>query len=245
VATTFALSTTALVVLLLGWQTRERNRDYVSDERIWRDTIAKQPSNPRAHMALGADLVIAGRYDEAAAELETSLRLDPNRPETLSNLGLAELKLGRIDASVTHLERAVALRPEYAAAHRNLAQAYLARHEDRLAAQHFRRALDSQPDHAPTLKDLGLLLAVTGDDDLRNGGEARALAERAVALTGRRDPASLIALGAALAELDRFDEAVAVLREAHALPTATVALAAQLSQMEEAYAARRRIRRSR
>jgi protein O-mannosyl-transferase len=75
-----------VAAIALGLATRARNLDYGSDEHIWRDTIAKDPQNPRARAALGADLVSAGRYEEAEAELQTSLALAPDRAETLSNL---------------------------------------------------------------------------------------------------------------------------------------------------------------
>ena len=230
------------VAILLGLQTRARSLDYVTDEHIWRDTIAKQPGNPRARTGLGADLVAAGRYEEAEGELQASLAIDPARPETLSNLGAAEFALGKIDSSIVHLERAVALRPEYAAAHLTLAEAYLARRHDGLAATHFRRVLEAKPDHADVLKKLALLLAVSSDDAVRDGAAALPLAQRAVGLTSRRDAASLMTLAAALAELGRFDDAAGVVREAMALSPAP-ALAAELSRLLDAYSARRTIRR--
>ena len=226
-----------VLTMALATATRARNLDYASDEAIWRDTIAKQPENARARTALGADLVAAGRYQEAEVELRESLALDPHRAETLSNLGAAEFALGRIDASIAHLEEAVALRPDFIAAHRNLGAAYRARGRDAEAAAHLRRVLDAQPDHPIVLKDLALLLAVTPDSSLRNGDAALSLAQRAVTLTSRRDPASLAAMGAAYAELGRFDEAVATLREAVTLSANNPALAAQLSHLQTAYAA--------
>ena len=78
---------------------------------------------------------------------------------------------------------------------------------------------------------------MTPDSSLRNGDAALSLAQRAVTLTSRRDPASLAAMGAAYAELGRFDEAVATLREAVTLSANNPALAAQLSHLQTAYAA--------
>ena len=49
-----------LVVLLavtLGAATAERNRDYWSEEALWRDTVEKQPDNPRARIAYGQTLL--------------------------------------------------------------------------------------------------------------------------------------------------------------------------------------------
>lgn len=231
------------IALLLGIGTRARSLDYATDEHIWRDTIRKQPTNARARAALGADLAIAGRYQEAETELLVALSLDASRAETLSNLGAAEFALGKLDASITHLERAVALRPEYIDAHRNLAEAYRARHQDALAVWHFRRVLEARPDHTVVLTHLALILAVSSDDAVRDGAKALELASRAVSLTSRRDAVSLAAMAAALAELDRFDAAVATLQEAIALTSANPALTTELSGLRDAYAARQKIRR--
>lgn len=232
------------VTIILGLLTRARNLDYASDEAIWRDTIAKQPDNPRARTALGADLVIAGRYAEAEAELQKAVALDPARAEALSNLGAAEYALGRIDASIVHLERALALRPEYTDAHRNLAESYVARRQDARAVPHFRRVLEERPDHVAVLTHFALILAASPDDEVRNGTLALELAERAATLTSRRDVASLSVVAAALAELDRFDEAVVTLREAIAVSSNNPRLVAELSRRTTEYAARRKVRLS-
>jgi tetratricopeptide (TPR) repeat protein len=233
-----------LVVVPLGLATRARKLDYASDEAIWRDTIRKQPGNPRARTALGANLVVAGRYAEAEATLREALALDPANAETLSNLGAAEYALGQIDASVAHLERAVAVRPEYVDAHRNLAEACVARRDHARAVVHFLRVLEARPDHVVVLNHCGLILAVSPDDRGRDGAKALELAQRAVRLTSRRDAASLSTLAAALAELDRFDEAVAALREALALAQGQPALVAEFERRLAAYEAHQKVRLS-
>lgn len=232
----------AATVVALGLRTRARNLDYASDETIWRASIASQPANPRVRTALGANLVIAGRYGEAERELQKAVDLDPGRAEALSNLGAAEFALGKLDSSVVHLERALALRPEYVDAHRNLAEAYLARGEHALAAPHFRRVLDARPEHVVVLNHFGLMLAVSSDDAVRRGALALELAERALSLTSRSDAASFGTKAAALAELDRFDEAVVALHDAIALSSANPGLVAELERLVSSYQAHRKTR---
>lgn len=231
------------LAFLLGTGTRARSLDYSSDESIWRDTIRKQPGNARARTALGANLLAAGRYQEAETELLKALTLDFSRAETLSNLGGAELMIGKLEASITHLEKAVALRPEYIDAHRNLAEAYRISRQDARAVAHFRLVLTARPNNTAVLNHFALILAVSSDDAVRDGAKALELASRAVSLTSRRDPISLGTLAAALAELERFDAAVAALQEALALSTGNPALTAELSGLRDAYAARQKVRR--
>jgi Tfp pilus assembly protein PilF len=242
VAQVIGVVAVASAVIAFGLRTRARNLDYVSEEKIWRASIASQPDNPRARTALGAILVIDGRYDEAERELQKAVDLDPERAEALSNLGAAEFALGQLDSSVAHVERALALRPEYLDAHRNLAEAYLARGQHALAAPHFRRVLDAQPDRVVVLNHFGLMLAVSSDDAVRNGGMALELAERAICLTSGSDAASFTTKAAALAELDRFDEGVSVLREAIALSAGRPGVVAELERLVSSYQVRRKVR---
>ena len=61
------------------------------------------------------------------------------------------------------------------------------------------------------------LLATHPQESARRPDQARQLAERIVAATGRRDPGALDALAACYAALGRFDEAVTAARDALAV----------------------------
>src|SRR6185312_526752 len=65
----------AAVIAVYVPNTVARNRDFWSDEQIWRDTIEKRPNNPRARVSYGVDLYAAGRLDEAERELREAVRL--------------------------------------------------------------------------------------------------------------------------------------------------------------------------
>ncbi len=64
------------------------------------------------------------------------------------------------------------------------------------------------------------MLAASADAEVRDPQGAVQWAERAVALTARRDADALDALGAAYASSGRFDEAIAAARSALDLTTA-------------------------
>ena len=67
------------------------------------------------------------------------------------------------------------------------------------------------------LSNLAWFLATNPDDGIRDGARAVELAEKAVKLTGRRRPEPLAMLAAALAEVDRHEEAVRACEGALAL----------------------------
>ena len=210
----------AIVVVLttaLGSLTYARNMDFWSDEEIWRDTVEKRPTNPRARLNYGIDLYAAGRLPEAERELSEAVRLKDSSAAAHANLGPVLCALGRLDEGISHLERALALDPEYTTVHGNLGEAYATQGKRALAAKQFARAVEVSPDNPFLLNRLAWLLATSPEDEVRNGTRAVELAGRAVLLTSRQDIMSLETLSAAYAEAGRFDEAVAAGREALAL----------------------------
>lgn len=207
----------ALVTGGLTLLTLDRNRDYWSDERIWRDTVDKRPDNPRARLNYGVVLAARRRYPEAEAQLREALRLKEPVAKAHLNLGSILCAQQRLEEGVPHLERAVALDPELSTAQANLAEAYGALGRRRQAAAHFTLAVEGEPDKLFLLNRLGWLLATSPEDDVRDAARAVELGERAVRLTSRQDPLSLDTLAAAYAEAGRFDDAAATLREALAL----------------------------
>jgi len=205
------------IAIACGAMTHARNIDFWSDEGIWRDTVEKRPTNPRARLNYGIDLYAAGRLPEAERELREAVRLKDSSAAAHANLGPVLCALGQLDEGISHLERALALDPGYTPAHANLAEAYAARGKRALAAQQFVLAIKASPDNPFLLNRLGWLLATSPEDEVRNGARAVESAERAVSLTSRHDIMSLETLSAAYAEAGRFDDAVAAGREALAL----------------------------
>ena len=82
------------------------------------------------HYHMGVVHLMAGRLDEAIAELRRSAEIGPDRKDTHSALGMALLETGRADEAVVPLQRAVELDGEDPTAHMRLGWAY--RELDRL-----------------------------------------------------------------------------------------------------------------
>jgi Tfp pilus assembly protein PilF len=231
-------------VILFGAMTFARNRDYQSSDGIWLDTIEKRPQNARARVNYASALLEQHRDREAEDHLHVAIGIDPDYPEALANLGAALCAQDRLDEGIVHLQRAIAIQPDYAAAYQNLGEAYGSQGRLGPAADAFARALKGKPDDVMLLNRRAWILATAHDDSVRNGREAVALAERAVALTNRRDAASLDTLAAAYAEVDRFDAAEATGGAALALARegSDQAMVPELEQRLEAYRRREKIR---
>jgi tetratricopeptide (TPR) repeat protein len=157
----------------------------------------------------GKLLALNGRFDEAIVQFEKALEATPDSAEAHNGLAVALVKKGRHDEAVAHLEKAVAINPEFAEAYFNLGDTlyYLeGKVPEALAA--WRSVLRIEPNHVPVLNQTAWVLATSPEAGLRDGVQAVVLAERAVRLTGGREPAILDTLAAAYAEAGRFPEAV-------------------------------------
>jgi len=87
----------------------------------------------------------AGRFAEAAAQLEALLPLAPNSFEVHELLGQAYASLSHDDKAIEHLESAIRLKPDSAAARTNLAATLSHAGKTELAGEQFRKALQLEP----------------------------------------------------------------------------------------------------
>ena len=110
------------------------------------------------------------------------------------------------EALFTHTLRVTA---DNHVAHAHLGAALLEKGETSKTIEHYLESIRLRPDDADVANNLAWLLATTGNPELRNPYLALRLAERAAALTARRNPQVLDTLAAAYAANGRFDEAIA------------------------------------
>jgi hypothetical protein len=158
----FALTTLGLAASLAGLTAR-RNADYRSEISLWRDTVAKRPMNPVAHDNLGASLLRAGNWSEAAAEFRQALTLRSYDPEANNALGNLMIRTGRRGDAISYFQEAVRLAPAYADARFNLGLALI--QSDRLAAaaEQFEAVVQLQPNDTKAREVLTQLrAALTG-----------------------------------------------------------------------------------
>ena len=156
-----------------------------------------------AHYNLGLALATRGRTDEAIAEYEKALRIQPASAETYYNLGNAFAERGLVDEAIARYQAALALKSDYAEAHDNLGIALASRGRIDEAIWHYRKTLEIKPDDAEADNNLGAVLLACG-----RTGEAIAAYRRAVEVKPGSPEARKV-LGIALAAGGRTDEAIA------------------------------------
>lgn len=185
--------------------------------------LALRPKYARALSNLADTLVVLGRSDEAIRRYEAAVAADPGMPEARNNLGAALWRKGDLLRAERELNEALRLRPGYAEAYFNLGHTAVRDRRMADAAGYFRQAAALKPDWITALTTAAWVLSTADDGAARAPREAVPLAERAVALTGRKDPQALDVLAAAYAAAGRFDDAVATAREAQGRARADLA----------------------
>ena len=147
----------ALLVIILGARTFQRNFDWRGNLSIYRSMVRSDPGNPTAHYYLARSLYDAGRFDESAGQFQAALARQPDYPEASDGLGLAYMKTGDLEGAVREFRAAVSFDSDFYTAriHLGVALAGLDRLED--AAREFRGAVELNPQRS----DAHLNLAIT------------------------------------------------------------------------------------
>jgi tetratricopeptide (TPR) repeat protein len=202
------LAAVLVAAAALGVATWQRNETYRSAEGLWRDTVRERPGNVRAHVNLADALFARGRTDEAIAEYEAALRIDPQDADAHNNLGNALGSEGRTAQANLQYAEAVRLNPAKEEAHNNLGNALYAQGRTADAVAEYDEALRLNPDYAEAHNNLGNVLGSQGRTD-------EAIAQFEAVLRIRPELAEAHSnLGNALGAAHRTGEAVAQFEEA-------------------------------
>ena len=155
------------LLLLSGMFAVTRNQlNYWRDSlSLFRRAIQVTENNYFMHNNLGAELVKAGRLDEAIGHYRRVLQINPNFAEAHNNLGLALAEKGQLDEAIGYYRRALQTDPKNAEVHDNLGVALAERGEMDEAIDHYQRALQINPQNANVHNNLGFLFAGRGQLD--------------------------------------------------------------------------------
>lgn len=115
-----------------------------------------------SHIRRAAALERAGRIEDAIAEHETALQIDPKLAQAHVNLISLYGRLGQFDKACRHYREAVSLDPKQADSYYNYGVLLFERKDYSEAKQAFEHALRINPYHAQAHNNLGYLLEQQG-----------------------------------------------------------------------------------
>lgn len=132
--------------------------DYERAIELYRHSIEAKPT-AEAHTYLGWALSHIGRIEEAIAQCEIAIRIDPDFGNPYNDIGVYLMALGRADEAAPWFEKAIAARRYccYQFAHANLGRVLLAQGRVEEARSAFENALKHDPAYEPALIGLELI----------------------------------------------------------------------------------------
>ncbi len=161
----------AALLLMLGVLSWQRTWVYESGETLWTDTLVKNPNCWVGHGNFGAALLKRGYVDEAIAqyqkalEINPSLARDPIMAHAHNNLGVDLAQKGRLDEAIEQFQKALKVASNDAEAHNNLGNAFLEKGKVDEAIAQYQKALKINPNYAHAYTDLGNALLQKGQVD--------------------------------------------------------------------------------
>ncbi len=130
-------------------------------ERAHRAALDLSPDDDALHNNLGYNLMLQRRYDEAAAEFGTALRLNQRSDTARGNLArVMAVRAGNQDPTGAVAHWTMTMEP--AAAHSNLAAVYIDQGQYQKAREEIAVALRYRRDYWPALRNLELVAELDG-----------------------------------------------------------------------------------
>jgi Flp pilus assembly protein TadD len=130
------------LIMALTFLTVQRAKVMATEETLWRDTLAKNPTAWSAHNNLACILAEQNKMDEAITHFEASLQLYPNNAQAHGNLGKALTQQRKFPEAEAQLRTAIALKSQEPEFHRSLAYALGAEGRTDEALAQLRQAAD-------------------------------------------------------------------------------------------------------
>ena len=194
----------------LGWVLFIHDWKWQESIGHFKRAVALNPTYATGHQWYTFPLVALGQFDQAMAEAQTAVDLDPASVSARRSRAGVSYYARRYDEALLHGERALAMNPTSEESHRQMGFAHLALGHGKDAEAAFREGLLNTPDSPYSVAGLGAALHQQG-----RTGEARELIQllEERAKTAYVSTAAFVQFHAALGDVD---EAIAWLEKARA-----------------------------
>src|SRR5437667_8447789 len=129
-----------------------------------------------------------GQPDEAMVHYEEAIKLQPNYADAYYNRGNILFAEGRVEEAMADWEKTLQIQPNDADAHTCLGNALLRRGSVREAVAHYETAIALAPEDPRSRINIAWVLATAPDASIRDGIKAVEFAQRAMEVSGGKDP---------------------------------------------------------
>lgn len=183
-------------------------------QRLAQETAARGETSPGLYLEARI-LFEEGRYAEALAVVQRSLKKVPTDTELYKLAALSAIRMDRLDIAEPALKTAAQLAPRDYLVHFHLGALYYTKSLFVLAKAELENTDELHPGYMPALLFLGLTLEEVGDETATVATYRKAIDVAASERTAREMP--YIYLGRFYYRLNRFNEGLALLEKAAAI----------------------------
>ncbi len=177
-------------------------------ERLYRNLLETDASQPDALHLLGVIALQSGKYDQAIDLINRAIAIKPDFAEAYNNLGTALRALRRLDEAMIAYQNALTYKPDFIDAHFNLGTALVDKGLYAEAATSYQKVLGFNPEYTTAYYSLGQVLQQMGEPQ-----QAIPYCQKAIALQPK-NAGFHFSLGTALSATGAFSDAVSAFLEA-------------------------------
>ena len=155
--------TSAAIVVVLSILTFHRTEIISNGERLWDDTLAKNPGSWTAQNNLGCLLAEQQKYDDAMRYFESSLKSNPRNAAAYLNSGKLFAMRGDFGEAESRFRTALAIKPRDAETQRSFGMLLANQGKPEQAVPYFQESLQLEPDMTTRLQFAALLRGLGKD----------------------------------------------------------------------------------
>lgn len=161
----FELAKTNLAVALCEKGTACKEQDRNEARRLYKKSLALQPSFADAHYNLGVWYAEAGKLQRAIVSYNLAIKFNPSLTEAYNNLGVVHKELGNMQKAIDCYKKALQCNKQHHQTHNNIAVVYTLLGNIDDATYHLQLANSLSPRYAEAHNNLGVMLRDQGDID--------------------------------------------------------------------------------
>lgn len=154
---------TILIMAFFSMLTIKRNRIWMSEYSLWKDTVAKSPKKPRVHYNLGVASFDTGQTEEAKMEFRNTIALDPEYSGAYRNLAEIYRQENNYNQAIDLLKTAIQINPKETNLKATLASVYAKKGDYNEAISVYKGILEFDSGNALVYNDLGLVYFMQTD----------------------------------------------------------------------------------
>lgn len=159
----FELAKTNLAVALCEKGTAMKGKDQKSAKKLYKNSLALQPSFADAHYNLGVLYAESGKLHRALVSYNLAVQFNPRLTEAHNNLGVVHKELGNMEKALECYKKALQCDKQHHQTHNNIAVVYTLLGDVEAATQHLQLANSISPQYAEAHNNMGVLLREQGD----------------------------------------------------------------------------------